>query len=241
MADESKAPAEGASEKSNDIQQVKSEFSRKTDNILKLVEEQNRKMNDMVQAIIANQTAKAQESKAAASSDDELAELAVTNPAEFARRVKESAKQEIRAEQTQQYKKQTQEQRILGEMVSDYPELNDRSSELYQEAVKVYEKLSDEEKTSPLSMKTAIRDAAAELGLVPAKKRQTSTTDDFSVSGSSSQKRQDGRGGKGKLSDNSLTFAKLLGRPVDDPKYIESLQNAAKRTNWNKYRGAKDE
>lgn len=234
MADEQK-PDGSAPKDSAELQQVKSEFSRKTDNILKLVQEQNQKMEAIVQNIMAGQLK--QQSANITAAEEDLTDLAVTNPAEFARKIKDSAKQEIRAEQSQMANRQNQENRILNEMLSDYPELNDRNSDLYLDAVKVYEQFTSEEKSNPISMRTAIRDAAANLGVVPAKKRGGGSSDSFSVSGDNDPSlRSSQRQGSKKISDATYTFAQLLGRPVDDPKYMESLQKTAERKNWSRYK-----
>lgn len=147
---------------------------------------------------------------------------------------------------------ETKRQQIIGQMVNEYPELMDANTDLRKKAVENFNSLSKEEQADPQAYKVAVRDAAADLGLLPKSKRKAEDAvadkeeeneddDSFTLNksgGDAQAARKADRRKKddGKISQETLLFAELLGRPVDDEKYKERLAKAAKRTNWSKYR-----
>lgn len=236
MADDANSKDESV-QKPDPVKELKSEFARKTENILELVNAQNQKMEQMVQAMIQSQRQQQQQNPA--KEQEDLEQLAMNNPAAFAAKVAENATAKALEAQErlaqQQNERRNQEARILTDLVTDYPELNDKTSDLYQEAIRSYEKLSPSDKNNPMSWKAAIRDAAAELGVVPAKKRKQSGGDDFVSPGSSGGTSSTRGKGSSSISDKTLQFAQLLGRPVDDEDYKKRLQKYAERKNWSRY------
>ena len=61
-------------------------------------------------------------------------------------------------------------------------------------------------------------------------------SDDLGAKGNSEgiRQQQNDNKKKNKVDDSTLAFAQLLGKDVNDPKYIERLQKAASRTRWSK-------
>lgn len=124
----------------------------------------------------------------------------------------------------------------LANLAKDYPELNTDAK--FQDTV------AEALKTIPQSIRNtadgyelAVMKAVAKQGILPKSKRAETSTDDFSVSGSSGGGRAErgARGGKIKLDDRTLEVAKLLGRDTEDPEVIKRLEAAAKR-GYNGYR-----
>jgi hypothetical protein len=103
--------------------------------------------------------------------------------------------------------------------------------------------MSDQERNMSSSYKTAVLAAAADQGVLPVNKRAKKTeseSEDFTVSsssGSESRRREREKRGEEQIDEKTLAFAELMGRPIDDPKYVERLKTAAKRRNWSKYNG----
>lgn len=166
--------------------------------------------------------------------DDENAALAELEE-NATRRATEAAQAITRLEQ--------QKNANLSVLVNDYPELTDQNGDLRKKAVEIFNALSPEEQKSPSALKLAVREAAADLALLPMSKRKKVETeveeddDSFSLNGGSGRGNTKRKGGKEpELSDATKDFAELLGRPVDDPKYLERLKKANQRTNWSKYR-----
>lgn len=138
---------------------------------------------------------------------------------------------------------ESQRQSIIGQMVNEYPELVDPSTDLRKKAVEIFNTLSEDERSDPRSYKIAVRDAAAELGMLPKSKRKADPVendddDSFTLNNASPSpsKRARDKNKNDKLSEETLLFAELLGRPIDDEKYVERLKKANQRGNWNKYR-----
>jgi hypothetical protein len=130
--------------------------------------------------------------------------------------------------------KQTQ---TLSQLVREYPELNDDSNPLTKKAVEIYQSMPEDEKSSPMAYKLAVKEAASELSVKPISKRSQEESDSYSVSGNSGSSYSPANTRKKKEDDidqKTLEFAKLLGRPVDDPAYREKLKNLSKRK-WSKY------
>lgn len=135
-------------------------------------------------------------------------------------------------------------QNAVNQMVNDYPELAIESP-LKAKSVEIFNALSKEEQADPNAIKLAVREAAADLGMLPKSKRKEEVTDNdddtFSLSGKGGSEGKKGRRGQksGDLAQETLDFAELLGRPVDDEKYIARLKKANERSNWSKFKPVK--
>lgn len=215
------------------IKNVKAEFDRKLDNVIK-------QQNEQLQAILAQvtetmrpqqqQQVQPQKSmKELIYEDADAAAALITQQAVAAasRVVDQRVEQSQRATQT------------VNEVIAVYPEFGQANSEAAALAIKKMSQLPKDQQGNALATKTVMYEAAAELGLVPAKARKQSNDDDsFSVSGGSSR----GSGQRSRNSDKSkdvspdtLEFAQLMGIDISDPKRLEGLKKASQRTKWNKY------
>jgi hypothetical protein len=230
------APAEGSPD-SRTIESYAAEMNRKTD---RLSQENQRLQQQLEQLVGMMQQQQQQRVAPPAESEKDLSDLAFTNPGEYAKRVAALARQEASTIVTQSLNQQNQSNAILNQLVNDYPELADQGSELTQKAVNIYKALSEQDRSSPIAYKAAVREAAAELGLLPKTRRSkdssepsiksnASSSNEGSSRSSSSSKKAD------KLDDRTIAFAKAVGLNVQDPKTIERLQKRAQRKNWNKF------
>jgi hypothetical protein len=205
------------------IKNLKAEFGRKQENI----ENQLKASQEALQAIMAKLD---QQSKPAAATKPTKVSVFDDEEA-FAASIKEEVRKEFREEQqvTSQY------QTIAGQLYNQYPELNDQGSELFKAAQEKLKGLSPEQMMKqPMLLKTAVLEAAAENGIRPRHKR-SQDDDNFSVGAGSAGRRSPSKP-KDELDPQVLETARLMGRDVSDPKVVESLKKAAKRTNWGQYK-----
>lgn len=242
MANEPDNKGEGTSSSEDPIKQIKSEFARKTENLTQTLAAQNARIEQLMQAVIQQQN---QRSEPPPRRETEPEIDPYQDPKGYRKQVAAQAVAEARqaaADQAQQAALSQQEQNTaLSALLVDYPELNDRTSELYAKAMEYANALPQGQRNTGVGLKAAVRDAAADLGIQSIKHRvkKDSSNDDFTVdSGSSKGKSSssENRSRSEKLPQEMLEFAALLGRPVDDPKYIERLKGHANRKNWNRYK-----
>jgi hypothetical protein len=123
---------------------------------------------------------------------------------------------------------QRKQQEVIGELVSNFPELNDGSSDMYKRTVDHFNKMPDAQRKDPISYKIAAQQAAIELGVKPLSQRGDSG--EFAFGSNSGGKRSKSN----KIEPETLAFAQLMGKNINDSKYLERLKKASKR-NFKKY------
>ena len=227
---------------------LKSEMSRKTANLEQMLAAQNAKSEALMQAVIQMQQAKAKAKQDISTSDDEIDDIGVDpidDPKKFAKRVEQRATQKAvqYAEQRaqEQARSQSEQQGALLTLASDYPELNDIGSDLYKQALELSRQMPDSYRNSAVGLKAAVREAAANLGVLPVSKRSKKDEQDddsFNVDSSSSRggKKRSNKDAEGEVPQDTLAWAELLGRPINDPKYIERLKKATQRKDWKRFK-----
>jgi hypothetical protein len=233
-------PNEGETKenKERSIESVTAEFSRKT---AKLSEE-NSKMSQQLEKLLnyveSQRAASTSQTTSNQESEDKLEDLAYTNPKLYAQKVKDMAKREALSAVSQTFAEQQRTNTVLGQLAADYPELNDNNSELTKKAVEIYKSMSDSDRTSPISYKVAVRDAAAELGILTKNKRSKSSSDEPNISAGgipSELNKKSGSSSSNKLDEKTLQIASLMGLDISDKKVVESLTKRSQRKNWGKY------
>ena len=245
MADEK--PAEGTPDSGDDLKNIKSEFARKTSNLEKMLADQNARSEQMMQAMIQMQQQRAANKQDSAVSQDDLDEIGVDpidNPKEFAKRVlKQATANALKATDaraTENSRANNEQQSTLLSLAAEYPELNDPNSDIYKSALEISKNMPDQYRSTSVGLKAAVREAAANLGVLPVNKRdKKSNSDDFSVdsgSGEGRKSRDSKKESDGDIDPTARAFAELLGRPVKDPKFIERLKEASKRKDWKRYK-----
>lgn len=153
----------------------------------------------------------------------------------YAQRISDETERRIEAKMNAISAQQSKHQAIVQSIITDYPEANDTGSELHKRAQEIYAAYSDDDKGNSLAMRTAVTSAAAEIGLKPKSKRTSKQDDSFSM-GSSTRSSGSSNRSSG-LDDATIEFARRLGRPVDDPKYIAKLKETAKQGAWKGNKG----
>jgi hypothetical protein len=222
---------------SDPLTSIKSEFSRKTQKLAEDNQKLSQQLNEITQ-LLQKQTGPSKPANSSATEEDDLEDLAYRDPKGYARKVREQATQEATRVVSQQLNQQQQSQAVLNQLVADYPELSDASNELTVKAVEIYKNLSDDEKRSPSAYKIAVRDAAADLGVLPKSKRKSTSGDDnFSFGGSSSSSGNAPSRSKsgGDLDQRTLAFAEMVGLNIKDKKVVDRLKQRSQRKSWSKY------
>lgn len=198
--------------------------------------QQNEKLSKQLESVLGAITQAQVPKQPQRVEEDDLEVLAYKDPKAYAQKVKEQAARHAEELINSRLNAQQQTNNVLAQLTNDYPELSDSNSELTKKAVEIYNSLSPSEKTSPTAYKVAVRDAAAEVGLLPKSKRKASSDgDDFSFGGSSRGNREAGPKRGEQLSNETLAFAEALGMNIKDKNVVDRLKQRAQRKNWNKY------
>jgi hypothetical protein len=219
-------------ESTPDIKNVQAEFYRKTDKLM----QENQRLSEQLAQI----TNMIQQSKPAASAvEEDLEDLAFRDPKAYAKKVTEKAvKQadEIFDRKMQQYQ---QSNATIAQLANDYPELNQSDADLTKRSIEIYRSLSPQEQSSSLAYKSAVREAAAELGILPKSKRSGSGSrkDDFALSGGSNSGSGNSKQSNSNkdLSESTLAFAEAVGLNINDKKILERIKQRSQRKSWSKY------
>lgn len=199
--------------------------------------QQNEKLSKQLESVMSAITQAAQPKVVEPTDQDDLEVLAYKDPKAYAKKIQEQAAKQAEAIVNSRLNAQQHTNAVLTQLTSDYPELADSNSELTKRAVEIYNSLSPSEKQSPSAYKIAVRDAAADVGLLPKSKRKQSSSDDFSFGGGSgggASSRSEGRRSE-QLPAETLAFAEALGMNIKDKAVVERLKSRAQRKNWNKY------
>jgi hypothetical protein len=200
--------------------------------------EENKKLSDQI-AQLANLVSRQQPTQGKSASTDadaELEELSYSNPKEYARRVTMEARKEAQKTVSQAFQQQQDTNSRLAQLAQEYPELADNNSDLTKKAVDIYKNMPEDERMERNAYKVAVREAAAELALLPKAKRTAAAEPNISGKGSEPSK---GRGSSSssssKIDEKTLEIARLMGLNVDDKKQLERLQKRAERKNWGRH------
>lgn len=145
----------------------------------------------------------------------------------YSRQIEERATARIKAELAQQQSQASRHQQVVQQIMVDYPETNDESSDLMVRAKEVYAGYSSEDKQSPLAMKAAVTMAAAELGLKPKSKRVSRDSDSFTVSSGSRPATNTNRNAD--LDARTEMFAQIMGLDTKKKEVRENLKSKAKK------------
>lgn len=214
MSDENK-PGDGSAPPVDEIKNLKAEFARKFENT-----------NAQLQEVL--NTLKSQAKPAAPAKDDseDLEAQLYSNPKAFVENVTNKVRAEVSKEVNMSQAKQAKFQQTVNAILQEFPEAANESSPLMQRAREIFGTLAEEDRQSPLAMKSAVAEAAAEIGLKPKSKREASADEAFSL-GSGSGSRAEGssrRQKSGELDERTKMFALAVGLDLDSPKNKESAE-----------------
>lgn len=210
-----------------DIKNVQAEFYRKTD---KLMQENQRLSEQLAQITTMIQQGNSKSTVI----EEDLEDLAFKDPKAYAKKVSEKAEQkanEIFDRRMQQYQ---QSNTTISQLANDYPELSKADHDLTKRAIDIYKSLSPQEQGSPLAYKSSVREAAAELGILPKSKRSSSNSDDFSLNGGKTSDRRPSQS-TDQMDDRTIAFAEAVGLNIKDKKVLERIKQRSQRKAWGKY------
>lgn len=221
------------------IKNVKAEMNRKFQNLSETnqkLAQQNEALNAKIDLLLNTVSQPKQESS---SEDDEA--LRYTDPDAYIEKKLKDVDKKVDAKIAQTEQMNSAKQQTLIALATDYPEINDPSSALYKKAIELGSSYPANFVSSPEGIRLIVREAAADIGLLPKKSRQVSSEEgdddmaEFIGGGGSGNKPPSGPKNKDKLDPKTLAVAELMGLNVNDPKVVERLKERSKR-NYNKYR-----
>lgn len=213
------------------VKNIKAEFERKTSNLEQHAQQTMTQM-ERIQAQLESLAAAV--APPAPNSEPDWQSLQY-EPEKMAQVIESKLEAKIQAQHAQQSQLQAEQNKVMSEMYTKFPDLVNPSSDLYQKAA---EKIGALGNSTPLGIKAAILEAAFELKTpVGSSHTPKASADDFSLGGGGSTGEVKKREGKQRtnISPETLVWSQLLGRNVEDPKVKEGLERAAERKNWRKY------
>lgn len=216
------------------LKNLQAEFSRKTSNLDSKLEAINQQLQQL--SLLGQVNTKQQEAQPAGRPDP------VLEPEAYERYMEQKLESKLNSRLEVQQRQQAE----IGSLVAQFPELQDPNSELTKSALQIYNSMSPSDKNNPIAYRTAIQQAALDLGVLPKAKRQQQqvTNDESDDIGSGNKRQQQQQSTKnnknGKLDAATLAFAQALGKDINDPNYRERLEKAASRHTWGKFKSQKD-
>jgi len=215
------------------LKNLQAEFSRKTSNLDSKLEAINQQLQQL--SLLGQVNTKTQEAQPAGRPDP------VLEPEAYEKYMEQKLESKLNSRLEVQQRQQAE----IGSLVSQFPELQDPNSELTKSALQIYNNMNPMDKNNPIAYRTAIQQAALDLGVLPKSKRQQQqqvTNDESDDIGSGNRRQQSPTksGKNGKLDAATLAFAQALGKDINDPKYRERLEKAASRNTWGKFKSQKD-
>jgi hypothetical protein len=225
---------ENKQDKSNEFDNLKSEMNRKVDNIANKLEENkqfNKQVLDQINALAESK----QKPPPAPKPEENWADLMIDDPARAVKMIGDEAVRKATAEMDKRDENraafQNRQASVLTKIAQDFPETGDANHPLTKRAVELHSELSPQEQADPVSYRTAVLEAASELGILKKSKRKQSDTDDFVLNGDGGPRR---RKTEDEVSDNMLGFAQAMGLNPNDSKLKDRLKKHSGR-NWAKY------
>lgn len=227
-------PTEGDSHADDALTNLKAEMNRKLSNqeeVLSKLQQQNQQLLEQ----LSYQQTQTTQTQSSTGGEKSLSDLMYEDPEQYAALIEKRAEERAMKRIEQREAAQAKQNQILGQIASQFPEVNDPNSPLTKRAVEIHGKMAPEDRSNPVSLKIATLEAAAELGVLPRDRRKQSDTDSFTMGSSSAPKRPESALSE-KDEEQTLQIAQLLGVNVDDPKQKAMLDKAKSRKTWSKYR-----
>lgn len=216
------------------ILNLKAEMSRKQNNVEAKLAQTNAQLEQIMAMVQQNLV---QSKPAPVASGKSTRDLLYDDPDAFVAQITEQATSKAQAEVARSQQMQSEVSNAIMEISAKYPEFSQAGSEAAQKAVELGAKLPKHLRGTAEGAKIAMLEAAADLGLVPASRRQkqSSSSDDAAIGGSSRSSSQK-PSGKAKIDESVIIMGKLLGVDYEANKdRAKSLEQSTKRSRWNKY------
>jgi hypothetical protein len=215
-------------EQPNEVQQLKSEMSRKMQNQTQSMADLNVKLEALLQGM----------QKANAAPPESMRDALLDDPERAARMIEDRAVAKATAIVSNQTRQQQAAQNAVLEIQGKYSEFTQEGSEAGLLAIEKAAKLPDHLKGTPEGVRLAMMEAAMELGLSAGKKATPRTeADSFSASSQRTSSQQNRKADPAKdIDKRTLDFALLMDPTIaNDPKRMEALKSASQRKKWNVY------
>lgn len=231
MADDKTTGASGAAQEDL-TKNLKEEMNRKFEGVQKNMNSLQQTNQQLLAEL--QKMSKQAVSQAATHTTKKIDQIWYDNPEEAKNQIKEETKREIMADIQASNATQNKTNSTLNALVIEFPELADSDNDLTKLAVKIYNEMPDDDKTSPIAYKAAVKEAALEMGIKPRSKRTDQENDDFSLKGSGGSQSRNRGNRRGTLDPAVAEFAKLVGVDAGDSKVKERLIRSQNR-NWKKW------
>jgi hypothetical protein len=218
-------PDTGASVPADEIKNLKAEFSRKMDNLAQANAQLLKQLETLVKPA----------PQATPTAEPDLDKLWFDSPAKAAQIIEERAEKRMEAKQAKRDEVIRKQNEVVSQLVTEFPQLQNPSSELAKEALRIYQGYSDEERNNPASYRAAVNEAALKKGVRPKSMGGDDADEAFSVGGPKSGASGSKAPKKGELDERVSLAAQLLGLDVNDAATKKSLAKRQGRENWIKY------
>lgn len=229
--------SEGANEgaAADPFKNLKAELTRKMSNS----ESQVQRLSQENAAIMAKLDAlMVPRSQPAETSEEDLGALLYSKPGDAVKAITQQVTRTVQQDMQRMTQNQQQQAAVLSSLVKDYPELSDSNSDFAKSAVRAFDSLPAHLKNDPAGYKLAVREAAADLGVLPSHKRGSRDADDFVMSGGnrSANSARPSRGApQTGLSDGVMEAASIFGLDLSKPERKKSLEKRTQRKNWGRW------
>jgi flagellar motility protein MotE (MotC chaperone) len=205
------------------------------DEIKNLKAEMNRKLSNFEQtnAMLLAQLQALSQPKPSQTQAKPLADLWLDNPDEAAAILENRIEKKLEDKYSRRENAQARQQQTIAQLVSDFPELSDTNHAFTKRAVEIYNSMPDDERSSPVAYKAAVKEAALDMGLKPKSKRSQDDTDNFSLGGSGMANRPAKKNNT--LDPNVETVARLFGIDVSKADVRERLKSNHGRKSYGRW------
>ena len=235
MSQDNEEGGEQTPQPEDSIKNLKSEFSRKLDNVQSTVNEQLQAVLQQNE-VIARQLEQALTSRSQPTKKEEPA-FDPYDPDSIRRTIDQVVDQKVNT-RADQFVEQQKKQQVLAELFNEYPELRDNNSEMAKATLAAYNSLDPQVRVRSEGYRLAVREAAANTGTLPTSKRKSKDgSDSFTLgTGSSSGGSRSSSKGSEELSDSTKFWAEqLLGEKSKSKEVQDRLKKRAKREKWTKW------
>lgn len=226
------------------IKNLKSEMNRKLAGMNETnarLAQQNEQLNAKIDLLLNTVNQPKQEPI----SQEDMETLRYTNPDKYVDIKMKEVESKVDQKLSQVEQSNAAKQQTLSQLAADYPEISDSNSALYKRALEMGKNYPANFVSSPEGIRLIIREAAAELGVLPTKSRKAVSNEEtiedegedmseFIGGGSGANKPPSGPKKKETLDPKTLAVAELMGLNINDPKVVERLKQRTKR-NFKKY------
>lgn len=237
--DDGVMPDDGGGEQHDPIRNLKSEFSRKIENLANQTQNLSARLEQILQNLERQQQ---QPTVQPRQQDVNIRDLIYEDPEAVVRMIEERATRRASEVVENRVRLSQAAQAAVFEIQAKYPEFAQDGSEAARLAIEKASRLPEHLRGTPEGVKLAMMEVVSELGLVPVsrRKQQTVNSDDFSIPGSSSRSSSTASRRQSDptkdIDPNTLAFAQLMDPSiVNDPKRLENLKKASQRKNWRTY------